>query len=262
MTTKTQTTALPETTDKELDTLLYLYKFRFIHTNQFQKLFKHKVPQTVQEWLKKLKNKGYVIAHDFNDTNHNGFIVRTKPTIYSLTKLARKKLKDYPTCEIEELDRVYQEKDVSESFINRFIFITDVYLNMLSQIGGQEKLHFSTQANLRGFEYFPTPMVDTFIAIKSPKKTKRYFLVLIDGRKPWLVQDNIIKQYTDYTDNNAWSDYSKDPLPTFLIICPNEQRKKHFYDLISNSLTNGSFYLATKFEIQESGFKADWQQVK
>jgi len=40
----------------------FLYKFRFINTNQFQKLFNHKEPNTVQDWLKDLKDKGYIVS--------------------------------------------------------------------------------------------------------------------------------------------------------------------------------------------------------
>lgn len=259
---KKQIIKLPKITDKELSILLYLYKFRFLNTNQFQKLFNHKKPQIVQKWLKDLKDKGFVSAHDFNDINHNGYIVHTKPTIYRLTKLARRKLKTNPKCEIEELDRIYQEKDVTDDFINRFVFIADVYLNLLNQLEGEEKLHFFTQSNLRGFEYMPNPLPNAYIAIKKPKKTKRYFLIYIDRRKPWLVQDKIINKYIEYVSNNDWSVYSNDPLPKFLIICPNDKRQKYFYELISNSQTNQSFYLATKASIQQAGFKGDWQKVE
>ena len=40
----------------------FLYKFRFINTNQFQKLFNHKDPQRTQAWLKDLKDKEYIVS--------------------------------------------------------------------------------------------------------------------------------------------------------------------------------------------------------
>ncbi len=43
---------LPDILDKQLDTLLHLYKFHYLNTNQVQKLFHHKNPQRVQVWLK------------------------------------------------------------------------------------------------------------------------------------------------------------------------------------------------------------------
>lgn len=48
---------LTKITNKQLDTLYHLYKFRYLNTNQIQKLFKHKDPQTVQVWLKDLRER-------------------------------------------------------------------------------------------------------------------------------------------------------------------------------------------------------------
>ena len=251
---------LPKTTDKQLNTLLHLYKFHYLNTNQVQKLFKHKDTRNVQNWLKDLREKGYI---EYRDFNRNKFIANTKPAIYFLTKVARKKLKTNPKCELEVLNRVYQEKGTSDKFVDRHIFLADIFLNLSSQMERSEKLHYSTQANLKGFNYFPKPMPDAYIAIKGPKKTKRYFLFLLDERTPWYILDKRIKDYLKYADDNQWSDYSHDPLPSFLIICPSQRTKKHLFRLISNEMPDTSFYLATKDDIERSGFKGDaWQKVE
>lgn len=249
---------LPEIKNKQLDILLYLYKFYFVNTNQLQKLFNHKEPQTVQEWLKDIRLKGYVQYYNFD---RNKFISNTKPAVYYLTKLARKKLKSNPRCEISVLNRVYQRRP-SETFVNKHIFLTDIYLNLLSQMEKDEKLHFSTQADLRGFDYFPSPMPDAFIAIKSTKKTKRYFLFCFDERIPWFRLEKRIKKYLEYVDDNSWNSYTKDPLPSFLFICPKEYVKKKIYKLISEEITKGKFFVATKEEIQQSGFQGVWEKVE
>ncbi|MBI3341726.1 replication-relaxation family protein [Candidatus Curtissbacteria bacterium] len=251
---------LPNTSDKQLNTLLHLYKFHYLNTNQIQKLFKHKDPQTVQFWLQDLRKKGYI---DYRDFDRKKFIANTKPAIYFLTKVARRKLKTHPKCEIAVLNRVYQEKGTSDNFVNRHIFIADIFLNLRAQIEKDEKLHFSTQANLKGFYYFPKPMPNAYISIKSPKKTKRYFLILINERLPWYLLDKIFEDYLKYTDNNQWSDYSRDPLPSFLIVCPSQKTKKHLFKFICKEMPSTPFYLATKVEIERSGFKGSaWQKVQ
>ena len=78
-------------TKKQKDILYYLYKFYFLNTNQLQKLCHHKKPQTVQKWLKDLKDKKYINIHKIKE---NKFIIKTEPSIYYLTKLARQKLKN------------------------------------------------------------------------------------------------------------------------------------------------------------------------
>ncbi len=249
---------LPKLTDKQLNTLLYLYKFYFLHTNQLQKLFNHRKPQTVQEWLKYLKDKQYIRSYVVSSSK---LIANTQPAIYYLTILARRKLKNNPKCEVSVLNRVYQSRP-SEGFVYKNIFLADIYLNLLSQMEGEEKLHFSTQANLKGFNYFPNPMPDAFIAIKTPKKTKRYFLFSFDGI-PWFRLESRIKKYLEYVDYNEWNNYTKDPLPSFLFICPKEYIKKKIYKLISREITDGKFFLATKQEILQSGFKGGaWEKVE
>lgn len=251
---------LPKISDKQLDILLYLYKFYYLNTNQIQKLLNHKNPQGIQVWLQDLVKKGYIRYRDFD---RKKFINNTRPAIYTLTKLARKKLKDYPKCELQILHRVYQEKDNSLNFVYRQVFIADIYLHMRSQMGKDEKLHFSTKANLVGFDYFPNPTPEAYIAIKSSKKAKRYFLYLLEEKIPMRKLEAKIHKLTDYADNNEWAEHSKDRLPSFLLICPHETRKRQVNNLIKDAFSSGAFYLATKANIQQSGFKGDaWLKVE
>lgn len=251
---------LPKITNKQIILLYYLYKFYFLNTNQFQKLFHHKKPQTVQKWLKDLKDKKYITIHDFKE---NKFIANTKPTVYYLTKLARQKFKGNEKYDQNILNRVYQTKTLSNGFVINCIFLADIYINLASQMESGEKLHFSTKVNLKGFDYFPLPLPDAYIAIKTPQRTRRSFLFLINPKTPWGVLDRRIINYVAYTYDNRWKDYNSDPLPSFLIICPNEGTKKHLYKIIGNETPNTSFYLTTKDTIQEFGFIGDvWKKVE
>ena len=251
---------LPKITNKQLDVLLYLYKFYFLSTNQLQKLFHHKKPQTVQKWLKDFKDKNCIATHDFKE---NKFISNTQPAVYYLTKLARQKLKKNKNLDIDILNRVYQTKSLSSQFVRNCIFLADIYLNLESQVKTGEKLHFSTKANLQGFDYFPTPMPDAYIAIKTPKKTKRSFLFLLNSKIPWRILDQRMMAYVEYSHDNHWADYSSDPLPSFLIICLNEGTKKHIYKTIASESPDTSFYLTTKDTIQKLGFTGGvWERVR
>ncbi len=250
---------LPSITDIQLNILLLLYKFRFLNTHQIQKLLNYHYPQTVQLLLKDLREKEYVTYRDFD---RKKFGDNTKPAIYHLTKLARRKLKTHKKCDLSVLNKVYQQPE-SLPFIYRYIFLADVYLNLRSQ-EGEEKLKYFTQDELKKYDYFPKPLPDGYIAIRGTKKTKRYFLFLLDERAPWYALEHKVKRYLDYVDDNSWADHTHDPLPSFLLIAPHERFKKKIFNLISESLvTNGSFYLATKWNIQQNGFKGDvWEKVE
>jgi hypothetical protein len=251
---------LPKITNKQVEILHYLYKFYFLNTNQFQKLFHHKKPQTVQKWLKDLKTKKYIASYDFKE---NKFIANTKPTVYYLAKLARQKLKNNKKYDQNILNRVYQTKTLSKGFVINSIFLADIYINLVSEMEIGEKLHFSTKTNLKGFDYFPSPLPDAYIAIKTSQKTRRSFLILINPKMPWQVLDQIIINYVAYSDDNDWGDYSSDLLPSFLIICPNKGTQKHVEKVISNETPSTSFYLTTKETIEEFGFSGNvWKKVE
>src|SRR5260221_10807723 len=80
---------LEKITSKEKQLLFYIYQFRFLNTNQLQKLLNHKNPKRIQQWLKDLKDKGYIQRQEYKNTFEN----HTKPAVYYLTLKARKRLK-------------------------------------------------------------------------------------------------------------------------------------------------------------------------
>lgn len=244
----------------EKSILNYLYKFRFINTNQFQDLFGYKYPRTVQLWLKKLKSKGYVTYRNFD---RNNFYYNRSPAIYSLTKLARLKLKTDPKYEIRQLNRIYQEAKLSQSYVDRYIFIINIFLNLLSQVNEGQKLHFSTKVNLSGFDYFPDPLPDAYIALKSPGKAARYFLIYFDERIPLRKLKERIEGYLEYVEANDWGLYSKDPLPSFLLILPKTYMKKKAVNLINQSFTDGKFFVSTRQDIINANFSSQaWEKIE
>src|ERR1700682_2055638 len=107
-------------TDKQKQILNYLYSFRFLHTNHFQKLFNHKDKTTVKEWLKDLKDKGFITLID---NEKNNFEKRTTPNIYCLAPKARHILKQNENSDLQVLDRIYKEKKRKSRFINKCLSI-------------------------------------------------------------------------------------------------------------------------------------------
>jgi len=250
---------LPKITIKQTNILNYLYKFYFLSTNQLQKLLNHKKPQRIQKWLKDLKDKNYIDTYDFKVDK---FKERSEPNVYYLTKLARLKLMGNEKYDLGILNRAYRVRSLTPGFIINCLFLADIYLNLLSQMKKGEKLHFSTVANLQSFDFLPDPLPDAYIAVKTVKRTRRSFLILLRAKISWKILDQRMINYVQYSYTNRWADYSSDPLPTFLIICPNETTKRHLYKTVENESPSTPFYLTTKETIQKSGFKGDiWEKV-
>lgn len=245
-------------TDYQLEIFHQLYKFRFVNTNQFQKLFNHGNPTTVQKWLQQLRKEGYI---DYRDFSRKKFINNTKPAIYYLTKIARKKLKKDKKYLMSVLNLVYENKDRSEQFVNNHIFMTNLYLSLLAQ-EGKDKLKFFTQYQLKEYTHFPQPLPFAYVVIKGASKTKRYFIFLFEETTPWFIIEKRLEKYLKYVGDKIWADYSQDPLPTFLFICKNNMVKEKIYKKISDSYSNEKFYVATKQELRQSGFKGAWKEIE
>lgn len=223
---KQNNTILEKITQKEKQLLFYLYQFRFLHTQQLQKLFNHKNPKRIQQWLKDLKDKGYIQRQDYKNTFEN----HTKPAIYFLTLKARRRLKNEETYDIEALDKLYKESDRTESFIAYCLTLADIYLFFLSQLHKGEVLKFFTGSQLLRYEYFPNPLPSAYISVKTKGKTKRYFLEFFkDYAKPGVLQSRV-KAYIQYIEEGNWEDNANgEPFPMVLFICPTENLKKHIH---------------------------------
>lgn len=259
-----QAITLPPITDKQKDILFLLYKFRFLNTNQIQKLLNHKLPTRIQPWLKDLEDKGYV------SKNYERLIFaeNTKPAIYYLASRARHILKHIEDANELELNRIYNEKRREENFINHCIFIADIYLVFMHTKTSDEELSFYTRSQLRNLDYFPSPLPDAYIVVEEGKDTKRYFLDYLEEYMNHHVFKNRIKTYLQFVEERVWEESTNDTeSPTILIVCTNEKMRKHLYyyfrSFIENSYEDLEVYLTTKdIILKEDGQNEVWKEVK
>lgn len=257
---------LPIITSKQKEILLYLYKFRFLTTNQFQKLFNHKDPHRIKEWLSDLMNKGYIKRH----FNRKSFVENTKPAIYFLAPKARQVLKTEKDLDFDQLEFIYKESKRTKKFISHSLSLAEVLLYLLFKKEENEELKFFTKNELDRYEYFPQPLPDAFIAVKGQDTTRRYFLDLFDQYTPAFVLRQRVRMYLEYVENSDWDENTNyTPLPTILFVCPNESAKKHinFYAkaLLEKTYEDKiSLHLTTKAQIQFNRNKKEniWDKVK
>lgn len=226
---------IPVITDKQKEILTYLYTFRYLHTNQIQKLFNHKDKTTVKEWLKDLRDKGFI---NKVEQENDSFIDRSKPNIYCLAPLARQILKKDETYDRTVLDRIYRENKRKPKFIEHCLAITDAYLLFLARKEQDQELEFFTETELTRFDYFPQPLPSAYLSITTKKETQRYFLDIFDPYTPSFVLRMRVKQYLDYADSGDWEvNTNGEALPAILFICQSNKSKSHVY-----------FYSKSKFE--------------
>ena len=232
--------------------LLLLYKFRFLHTYHFQKLLNHKNHTRINTWLSELTEKEYLQRYYDKQT------IIKKPAVYTLTKKARRLLKFNKQCTIEILNKIYREKQRSQTFIDHCLLVADVYLTLLSRKKEEETIIFETKNTLTEYDYFPQVVLDAYIAIKTLQSIHRYFATIIDMTNRFYIVKGIVRQYLAYWQSDAWQENTDKPFPSVLLICPDEKTKHLLSRYIAKTLheeqTDIHFHLSTYEEVQKRGF--------
>jgi hypothetical protein len=253
---------MEQTTPKQLNILLLLYRFRFLNRIQIQKLLNHKDPRRINAWLKDLTTRN-IIGRKYSTK----LLANTKPAVYYLATKSRAILLTQPDINEKLLKRVYREKTRSDKLINHCLLVADLYflLNNQSQTN-KTKLHFYTKADLVSHYYLPYKRPDAYIAIESRRQTKRYFLEIIDEGTPRFMIRSKINQYIEYFQANTWEDRTDHPNPKLLFVCPNELTKIFLNKYIlqmqeEEPEVDLEFYLTTKNQINNNQDNL-WEKVE
>ncbi len=244
----------PALSNKLVEIILLLLKFRFINRIQFQTLLHHKNHSRLLLWLTYLTEHGYINKY-YDKTFAGG------SAVYSLGTTGRTYLKKHPEVtkgiNLLSLDRVWREKNNSLQFRNRWLFLVDVYLSLVGlTTKTMAELHFSTKTDLYGMDYMVLPLPDAYFAIVEKDKTiKRYFLDILPDVRAAILRKRI-RQYVYYYDHNYWQDHTNKPFPEIILVFPTVQLKNQLYYAIRKKLElvpDMNFYLTTRDLIKSKG---------
>jgi len=216
---------LPTITQKQQSILTLLYRFRFLSRIQIQKLLRHKYHKRIIDWLNNLTEKEYIgkiYSTKYGEIN--------KPAIYyiSINGIRYLKALGYPA---EQLNRLYKEREKTESLVSKHILITDICLDLQSKNDIDIKYLSATNSDLADKNYkfnFLAEMAPDLLFVKISESLpagrqgmKKYYLLEIF--EPTMPQYSIrkkIKQYFDFYFSNTWEDNTQEPFPTLLLVCP------------------------------------------
>ena len=260
-TTKTIKNKLKQTIKKrQQEILILLYKFRFLNRKQIQKLLNQKDKKRTIEWLSDLTKNKYIIRYYSKKIDE-------KPAVYSLGTMGRKYFlehKEIKDITIPLLDRVWKERNNSETSRKHWLLLADIYLSLMQLVKssgkGKGKLKFFTHVDLWGVKHLIRKEPDAYFTIKEDNgNTKGYFLDIFDSYTQWDEIKDRIQKYFQYFKKNSWQDYMQRPFPRIVIISPSD-RYKSIYGYIKKILIekeNGMlFYLSTWDEIQREGMSS------
>lgn len=244
--------------------LILLYRFRFLTTHHIQQFLNHKNPTRIQQWLQQLTTDSYILS----DYNRSTFETNRKPAVYCLASNSKKILEQEKDCDKRLLRRIYKEKTLSQSFKERQLVIADFYFLLLAAYAESEKLSFFTSTDLAGYEYFPRPLPDAYVASKKKTRSSRYFLEVLDETIRKSVLFGKVTKYFRYKEEGDWQAHTDKPFPKILFIAPDERRRRLLKKCITEKFessyeTDLRFFLTTRERIKKEGLKTDiWDVVK
>lgn len=249
---------LPPTTDQQEKIINYLYPYRYLLINQFQKLFGHSDKKRLQLALNDLVKNKY-IAQIINEEIAKGYV-------YCLDQRAGHILKKDEDIDKTFLGRLYKEKSKEVPFIKKLLFIVDIHLYFLSQKQKGEELNFFTAQELSSYDYFPDPKPSAYIEVIDKKETNRYFLEYFDEYSLPIFARKKIQYYLDYSQNGDWqANTDNAPFPTVLFVVPTYKFKKHiqYYAkaIFEKNLDDDiDLFLTTKNEIKTG--QVNWEGIE
>jgi hypothetical protein len=253
---------VPQTTSKQLEILILLYRFRFLNRQHIQKLLHHKSHTLINSWLIDLTSKkiiGRIYSEKLKDN--------TVPAIYHLDTKAVPVLKDHPSIDQTVLKKAYRDRTRSVKLREHCLLVADIYLKFLdSTTQSNAKLEFYTRTQLTPLDYILKPASDAYIGTVGKETTNRYFLEIIDEHVPRFGIKYRIKQYFDYYDEQTWQDTTGKQFPSILIVCSDQQKLAFLCSIIQDQYeeTGRAFnvFFTTISELKcESDITQVWKSI-
>jgi len=209
--------SLNKITKKQQTILTLLYRFRFLNRIQIQKLLRHKYHKRIIDWLNNLTENEYIgkiYSTKYGEIN--------KPAIYyiSINGIRYLKALNFPT---EQLNRLYKEKEKTESLVSKYILIADICLNLQSKSDADTKYLSATYSDFADKNYkfnFLAEIVPDLLFVKKTKSMTRYYILdIFEPTLPFYSIRKKIKNYFDFYFSNSWEDNTGADFPTLFFIC-------------------------------------------
>lgn len=244
----------------QLDILTYLYRFRFLTSNQLQRFLNHKNIRLTNYHLKQLTSLNYIGKHYTRSLGS-----ANQPAVYYLASGSIKILSELQTLDKRALKRIYREKVRSQQFIAHTSFIAEYFLFLREESKkSNHTLHFFTKTDLMAHPYLIHPLPDAYFArVDAQGETKRYIVELVDDSSPRFAIRKRIEQYCDYIDDGKFTEATGHDFPTLLFICPGFASmiylKKHMGRIYEEtSLDQIDIYIA----IRDGVFVGKWEKIE
>jgi len=243
--------------DEQLEVLRLLHKFRFGTNDLFAQYFGKKDRSFVYKRLSILQERG-LVGKRF-DTSYR---LQGKPAAYYLTPDGARALQEADKSDIN-IKAIYKDRNVSDKFVAHSLELFAIRNQLYTQY--DDDLRFFTRANMNReeYDYFPRPLPDVYIRLKS--SDKHFFLDIFHDDEPSFVAKRRMKQYVKYDEDGDWAVTETD-LPVVLAVCESPNLAKRVQKYMAKALDDAwsdsevVFAFTTKAEVM-SGELVVWQRA-
>jgi hypothetical protein len=267
---------LPHITNKQLEILLLIYRFRYINRKQIQTILTHKNHRRILAWLNDLIAQnciGSIYSKKMPDN--------TKPTVYYLGRYGRKILQKHFSEILDEdgekktdkqaiyqLTKTYKDSQRTEVFRLTCLALVDCYITLLPY--EENKAYDTIFSSLTECaNYSLLKKFDSYLSLQKKRgKEKRYVFVYITNRTPRRFIRYRIAEIIKYL-HKEWGYETTIPSPTVLLICSNFPIKNYTRKVCESKLKyygnpeKITIQLTTLHEFKAEGFDGNiWAKPK
>lgn len=254
--------------NEQVEVLRLLYRHRF-STNELTAKYLDKTNiKVVQKKLKILEDQG-LIAKRYEKT----YKLQGRPAEYYLTPKGARllKTKDDPKSNDSQkvteqgIKNLYKNPNISEDYIKHCLNILKVALHFKTLYS--DKLDPFTRMQMIPFNYLPSWRPDLFLSLHTGAKatSKRFFLDIWDGTRPFFVSVRKARGYITYSESGDW--LAVNEFPVILMLCDNVKNetklRRQIRKALEESYEEMAFATATIKAFISSESKSDkvWKTV-
>lgn len=202
-------------TDKQLEVLLLVYKFRFITAGQLAKLVKVHSLSGVRGRLDRMVGTELLCRR-----YDNSYRLQQRQAEYCIGKAGVRALRGHERCNTKVLHSMYRDRSATQSFISQKLLIVEAYL----EIEKLPNVKILSSSQLQHHDYLPTPRPDLMVSFNG----EYYFVDVLREADPFFVSlHKKAKRYVAYAESGEWEAKNKGiPLPNVITITDTEPLKK------------------------------------
>ena len=233
----------------QLNTLLFIFKFRFVSSQLLASAFGNKSRRSTHQTLQTLEEQGY-LAKRYDSS----YKLQGRQATYYLFPKAVHEIQTRYKLNQSILKTYLRTSTVSDAFIEHHLDVLKAYIHLKDLCHNQ--FHIFSKYELTDFDYFPTPRPDLYLNRINPLPNKpNEYLLDVYRDTPLFAIRRRVDSLINHFESNDWEANS---YPVLLISCPNSKTETKVQSFINNKLdtseTSGLlFYTTTNKALNSKG---------